>query len=72
MLELSEATKQKLSNLSELQKSDSTLKDMFIYLADDVLPDEDKTARKVILHSRHYDLLEFFIMRTPTHHEDGA
>ena len=65
LLELSDATKQKLSNLAELQKSDSTFQDMFLYLADGVLPEEDKTARKVVLESRHFDLLDGVL-----HHEN--
>ena len=45
-------------NLSELQKSDSTLGDMFMYLLKGILPAEDKAACKVILESRHFDLLD--------------
>ena len=73
LLELSSATKQKLSNLTELQKSDSTFKDMFLYLADGVLPDEDKTARKVILEIVISTCwMKVYITRTPTHLEDGV
>ena len=65
LLELSDTTKQKLRDLSKLQKSDSALRAMFAYLADGVLPDEDKSARKVILESRHFDLLDGVL-----HHEN--
>lgn len=63
--ELSDDTKQTLSNISDLQKSDSNLKDMSMYLSEGMLPEEDKAARRVILESRHFDLLDGVL-----HHEN--
>ena len=64
-LTLSEATQQKLRELSALQKSCEELKPMFLYLADGILPDDEKVARRIILESRHFDLLDGVL-----HHEN--
>jgi phospholipid-translocating ATPase len=64
-LTLSEATQQRLRELSTLQKSCQQLSAMFLYLADGTLPEDDKVARKTVLESRHFDLLDGVL-----HHEN--
>lgn len=38
---------------------------MFLYLADSALPEDDKVARKIVLESHHFDLLDGVL-----HHEN--
>ena len=64
-LTLSEATQQKLQELSTLQRSCEELKPMTLYFADGTLPEDEKVARKVVLESRHFDLLDGVL-----HHEN--
>lgn len=64
-LTLSEATQQKLQELSTMQKFCEELKPMFLYLADGTLPEDEKIARKVVLESCHFDLLDDVL-----HHEN--
>ena len=45
-LVLSEGTRQKLSHVSSLQKSDPDLRDMFLYLLQRELPEGQKEARR--------------------------
>ena len=64
-LVLSEATWQKLSHVSSLQKSDPDLKDMFLYLLQREIPEGQKEARRIVLESPHFDLLDGTL-----HHEN--
>ena len=63
--ELSAATERKLKNLSTLQRSCAELEPIYSYLSDGTLPADEKLARKVVLESRHFDLLDGVL-----HHEN--
>ena len=65
LFELSDATQQKLKDLSNLQQACAELKGMYLYLSDGTLPEEEKLARKIVLESRHFDLLDGIL-----HHEN--
>ena len=65
LFELSDVTKQKLKDLSNLQRSCAQLKHMYSYLSEGTLPEEEKLARKIVLESRHFDLLDGVL-----HHEN--
>ena len=62
---LSETTQQRLRELSTLQKSCPELNPMFWYLADGTMPEHNKVARKIVLESRHFDLIDGLL-----HHEN--
>ena len=65
LFELSDATQQNLKDLSNLQQACAELKGMYWYLSDGTLPEEEKLARKIVLESRHFDLLDGIL-----HHEN--
>ena len=64
-VELSDATRQKLKDLSNLQKSCAELEHMYLYLCKGTVPEDEKLARKTVLESRHFDLLDGVL-----HHEN--
>ena len=55
---LSENTQQKFSKLSVLQKSCAEFKDMFLYLSQNVLPEDEKERRRIVSESRHFDVID--------------
>ena len=65
LFELSDATQQRLKDLSNLQQSCAELKCMYWYLTDGTLPEEEKLARKTVLEGRHFDILDGVL-----HHEN--
>ena len=65
LFELSNATQQKLKDLSNLQQSCAELKHVYLYLSNGTLPEEERLARKAVLESRHFDLLDGVL-----HHEN--
>ena len=65
LFELSDATQQRLKDLSNLQQSCAELKCMYWYLADGTLPEEEKLARKIVLEGHHFDILDGIL-----HHEN--
>lgn len=60
----SEDTQRKLDKLFECQRTCPDLKDMFAYLSEKVLPEEDRCAHRIVLESRHFDLCDGVL-----HHE---
>ena len=58
LFELSDATQQRLKDLSNLQQCCAELKCMCWYLTDGTLPEaeEEKLARKTVLEGRHFNI----------------
>ena len=64
LLELSESTRQKLDKLADLQKSCPELRDQFLYLTEEGLPEDEKACRKIVAESRYFDIVDGVL-----HHE---
>ena len=58
LLELSESTRQKLDKLADLQKSCPELRDQFLYLSEEGLPEDEKACRKIVAESRYFDIVD--------------
>ena len=67
VLELSDVSQGSLSNLSSLQESDPLNRDMYKYLSEKELPAEDKTARRIVMESRHFELIDGVLYHETAH-----
>ena len=67
VLELSDVSQGSLFNLSSLQESDPLYQDMYKYLSEKELPTEDKAARRIVMESRHFELIDGVLYHETAH-----